>query len=69
MHNTTTEWLTTKQACEHLGIARRTLYNWLDEGLPVHRGRKKGSLRFDKAEVDDWLRSRCSDNEPGQGVA
>lgn len=67
MSKQATRWITTKQVCEHLQISRATLYRWKAEGLPVHSGR--GQLRFDIQEVDDWLRSRCSDSDAARDGA
>lgn len=64
---TATVWLTTEGVMDYLGItSRTTLQSWIDHGLPVHNITAR-ARRFDQAEVDEWVRSRCSD--PGAGDA
>ena len=48
------EWLTTKEAARHLGIATATLYRLIDAGeLPAYRfGRV---IRLQQAEVDAFI--------------
>ncbi|MDQ1375243.1 MAG: hypothetical protein QOJ09_2581 [Actinomycetota bacterium] len=48
------DWLSTKDACEHLGVTLRTLYRLIDEGqLPAY---KMGRLiRLKGAEVDAFI--------------
>ena len=48
------EWLSTKEACERLGVTLRTLYRLIDEGgLPAY---KMGRLiRLQRAEVDAFI--------------
>lgn len=48
---------------EYLAIGSKTTLRKLrEEGLPVHD--LGGMHRFDREEVDAWLRSRCSDLTP-----
>lgn len=44
----------------HLGVARDTIYRWIDgKGLPAHR---VGKLwKFKASEVDAWVRSGGAD--------
>ena len=56
-------WLSTKEACERLGITLRTLYRFMDEGrIPAYKfGRV---IRLQEGEVDDFIaHSRI---EPGK---
>lgn len=48
------EWLSTKEACERLGVTLRTLYRLIDEGqLPAY---KMGRLiRLQGGEVDAFI--------------
>jgi excisionase family DNA binding protein len=48
------EWLSTKEAARHLGIATATLYRLIDAGeLPAYRfGRV---IRLQQAEVDAFI--------------
>jgi excisionase family DNA binding protein len=49
-------WVSVEDVAEHLGIARDTVYRWIDgKGLPAH---KIGRLwKFKLTEVDTWVRS------------
>lgn len=61
-------WLTTDQVMEYLAIgSKQTLRKLRTEGLPTHE--LAGMHRFDREEVDEWLRSRCSDPTPGEAAA
>jgi excisionase family DNA binding protein len=53
---------------EYLAIgSKATLRKLRTEGLPVHD--LGGMHRFDRQEVDEWIRSKCSDLTPGEGAA
>ena len=49
-------WASVEDVAKHLGIARDTVYRWIDsKALPAH---KIGRLwKFKLAEVDEWVRS------------
>jgi len=53
-------WLSVEEIMAHLGVARDTVYRWIDQkGLPAHR---LGKLwKFKVSEVDDWVRSGGAD--------
>ena len=53
-------WLSVEEITVHLGVARDTVYRWIDQkGLPAHR---MGKLwRFKVSEVDEWVRSGGAD--------
>jgi excisionase family DNA binding protein len=55
-------WHSVEEVMAHLGVARDTVYRWIDrKGLPAHR---IGKLwKFKLAEVDDRVRSRGADRE------
>lgn len=65
MRDTThTQWVGVKDTAEHIGVSRATLYRYLAAGLPSHQITGANGRRFfDLAEVDAWLRSRCTDRE------
>ena len=45
------------ELADYLRIQRQTIYNWLNQGKIT--GIKVGGVwRFDRKDVDDWLRSR-----------
>ncbi len=49
-------WLSVDEITAHLGVARDTVYRWIDrKGMPAHR---VGKLwKFKASEVDEWVRS------------
>ena len=53
-------WVSVEEITAHLGVARDTVYRWIDrKGLPAHR---IGKLwRFKVLEVDGWVRSGGAD--------
>ena len=53
-------WLSVDEICAHLGIGRDTIYKWIDKkDMPAHR---VGRLwKFNKAEVDTWVRAGGGD--------
>ena len=55
-------WMSVDQIAEHLGVARDSIYRWIDrKGLPAHR---VGRLwKFQVSEVDDWVRVGGADEE------
>lgn len=58
-----TEFLTVAQFAERLGVSRRTVDRWLEDGLPcsVRRG---GVVRIDLGIARDWLRSGPTIRKP-----
>lgn len=50
-------WHSVEEVAEHLGVARDTVYRWIDhKGLPAH---KIGRLwKFKLSDVDQWVRAR-----------
>lgn len=57
-------WLSVEEIMVHLGVARDTVYRWIDaKGLPAHR---LGKLwKFKVSEVDHWVRSGSADEASG----
>lgn len=53
-------WLSVDEIMAHLGVARDTIYRWIEaKGLPAHR---LGKLwKFKASEVDAWIRSGGAD--------
>jgi excisionase family DNA binding protein len=56
-------WLSVVEIMAHLGVARDTVYRWIDSrGLPAHR---LGKLwKFKVSEVDHWVRSGGANQTP-----
>lgn len=54
----TTGFFTVKEAAAHLGISPHTMNNWrvTGEGPPFYRMGK--FIRYDRDELDAWMRSR-----------
>lgn len=49
-------WYSVEEIAAHLGIARETVYRWIDrKTLPAHRIGK--FWKFKVSEVDEWARS------------
>lgn len=48
-------WLSVDEIAAHLGVARDSIYRWIEHrGLPAH---KVGKLwKFNKHDVDAWVR-------------
>ena len=62
-------WSSVDEVAEHLGIARDTVYRWIEhKALPAHR---VGRLwKFKLSEVDEWVRAGGAardDDEPARG--
>lgn len=53
-------WHSVEEVAEHLGVARDTIYRWIDHrDLPAHR---VGRLwKFKLSEIDVWVRSGAAD--------
>lgn len=63
-----TRWLSVADVADHLGVARDTVYRWIDtKGMPAHRvGR---FWKFQLPEVDAWVKSGDSDTSNGSGTS
>lgn len=58
----TERWYSVDEIAIHLGIARETVYRWIDQkGLPAHRIGK--FWKFKVAEVDEWARTGAAASE------
>ena len=57
-------WVSVDDVARHLGIARDTVYRWIEErGLPAHRVGRLWKFRLQ--EVDDWvLKGGAADDGP-----
>ena len=61
-----TRWISVAEVARHLGVARDTVYRWIDSrGMPAHRvGR---FWKFQLSEVDAWVKSGEGDVSNGAG--
>jgi len=50
------DWITEEEFCKWLKVKRITAYRWRKEGMPFIG--KKGSVRYNKEEVENWLKER-----------
>ena len=56
-------WLSVDEIALYLGVKRDTIYRWIDgKGMPAHR---VGRLwKFQKADVDNWIKSGGAGEDP-----
>lgn len=59
-----TRWISVAEVASHLGVARDTVYRWIDSReMPAHRvGR---FWKFQLSEVDEWVKSGGADAANG----
>ena len=55
-----------EELADYLRIQRQTIYNWLNQGK-ISGIKVGGVWRFDRKDVDDWLRSRRRCLKTGEG--
>lgn len=58
-----TEWITTREAAQRLGVKRTTLYTYVSRGLLTRRRNGSESL-FDRAEIDAMSSTRHHPGSP-----
>lgn len=57
----TEPWSSVEEVASHLGVARETIYRWIEQkGLPAHRLGKFWKLKI--SEVDEWIRTGCAED-------
>ncbi len=59
--------LDVEELAKYLKLQKQTIYNWLNQGRIA--GIKLGGVwRFDRKEIDRWLKSQCrkANNNGGQ---
>ena len=55
------------ELAEYLKLQKQTIYNWLHQGKIS--GMKVGGVwRFDRKEIDDWLKSRRRTPKMGEKI-
>lgn len=53
------------ELADYLRLQKQTIYNWLHQGK-ISGIKVGGVWRFDRREVDNWLKSRRRLNRPGE---
>jgi excisionase family DNA binding protein len=50
-------YLSTEDLCKMFGVKERTIYRWIDKGMPFHRQDEGpgNPYRFIEKEVKDWF--------------
>jgi excisionase family DNA binding protein len=63
---TTEPWVSVDDVAKHLGVAKDSVYRWIEtRHLPAH---KIGRLwKFKLSEVDEWVRSEGTAEDPTRG--
>ncbi len=59
-----TKLINIDQLADYLALKKQTIYNWLSDGK-ISGIKVGGVWRFDRNEVDDWLKSRTRVSKPG----
>lgn len=61
----TEPWVSVDDVAAHLGVARDSVYRWIDsKGLPAH---KLGKLwKFKLSAVDEWVRGGGANEHPAK---
>ena len=49
-------WYTQRELAERLGVALKTVRSWRLQNLPPHAHKFHGALRYDAAEVEQFIR-------------
>lgn len=59
-------WLSVEEIAEYLGISKDTVYAWIaKKNMPAHRvGR---FWKFQRSEVDEWIKSGAADESKIEG--
>lgn len=52
--------------CAEMGVNNRTSLRWRNEGVGPRFMKIGGAIRYDRADVDAWLRSRTFEHRAGQ---
>ena len=67
-HVMSDRWLSVEEIAEYLGVSKDTVYAWISKkGMPAHRvGR---FWKFQRVEVDTWVKSGGADESKSGGDA
>jgi excisionase family DNA binding protein len=59
----TEAWVSVQQVAAHLGVAKDSVYRWIDaKRMPAH---KIGKLwKFKLSDVDEWVRASGATEQP-----
>jgi excisionase family DNA binding protein len=61
-------WVAVEDVAAHIGVAKESIYRWIEgsKAFPAHRvGRL---LRFKLSEVDEWVKTSGGDEERGRKI-
>lgn len=51
-------WISTREACEYLGVKRHTLFHWIEnQKLPARKVGGRWLFRF--SEIDEWVEAHA----------
>jgi len=59
-----TKLINIDELAEYLALKKQTIYNWLSDGK-ISGIKVGGVWRFDRKDVDEWLKSRTRISKPG----
>jgi len=57
--------LDVEELARYLKLQKQTIYNWLNQGR-ISGIKLGGVWRFDRKEIDRWLKSQCRKANDGQ---
>lgn len=63
--NEMTKLINIDELAEYLALKKQTIYNWLSDGK-ISGIKVGGVWRFDRRDVDEWLKSRTRMSKPGE---
>ena len=61
-----TQWITPNEAAIHCRCTRRTIYRWIDAGLPTHRPADSPRHLIALDELDEFVRNGCFTGTPDE---
>lgn len=63
------DYMSVQDVAKLLGVSRATVYRYVADGMPSHSpGGPKGRRLFDPLEVQEWVKSRCSQPSPDEST-
>lgn len=69
MDESVVQLMTIEDLAEYLGDSKRTIYKYIKEGsAPPYIRISSKNIKFDRADVDQWLESKKVHPENGQAI-